>query len=186
MRVWIVSMLVVVSVMLPGCITIPAPVPHPPAQPVRAEETRQEKIPKSVSDADRLLSYYAYAQSLPKEQLAKELEQTRRFYDSSGSGFARMQLVLLRTTANAEQREPEKILDLLQLQLSVKDDSQAELTALASLIKALLSDNRQLESNLEMQKEKLKEEAKKSEALKQKLEALIEAERKLLERSRPR
>ncbi len=188
MRTLFGSLLLAACAIVAGCIiTVPPEISQPaPTPPVRAKEPNRETAPRPVSDTDRLLSYYAYAQSLAKEQLAKELEQTRRFYETNGSGFARMQLLLVRIAANPEQRDPDKILELLQVQLSAKNDGEAELSALASLLKALLSDNRQLESGLESHKERLKEETKKTEALKQKLDALIESERKLLERSRPK
>ncbi len=186
------SLIVLAYVALTGCITVPPPEersdtkPPPPSTP--PTEVVREKVIETttVSDTDRLLSYYSYASALSKERLAKELEQTRRFYDSTGGSFARMQLVLIRLASSSEQRERDKALELLQVQLSAKNDNHTELHALASLLRQLLGENHQLESSLESQKEKLKEETKKSEALKQKLDALVEAERKLLERNRPK
>ncbi|MFN0315125.1 MAG: hypothetical protein ACKVQA_08820, partial [Burkholderiales bacterium] len=123
---------VLAGAMLAGCIIPPVAPPElpPVAPPVTAKEPPPPP-PRPVSDTDRLLSYYAYAQSLPKEQFTKELENTRRFYETNASSFARMQLVLIHAAASPEHREPNKIFDLLQAQMSVKDDAQTELIALA-------------------------------------------------------
>lgn len=178
---------------LAACITVPPttlePPPPAPAQPapVPVEVVREKVIvTPAVSDTDRLLSYYAHVSALSKEQYGKELEQARRFYESTGGSFARMKYVLARLAGAAEPRDHEKNLELLQGQLSAKDDSSAELRTLAALLKYVIGENRALESSLEALREKLKEETKKSEALKQKLDALVEAERKLLERNRPK
>lgn len=185
---------IITVLLLTGCITVP------PSQPEGAQKTREpetaarpveivrEKIvtTTTVSDTDRLLSYYGYVTSLPKDQYAKELDQARRFHESNASAFARMKYAIVRLAAPGELREQEKILELLQGQLSVKNDNSTELQALATMLKRLIVDNRSLESSLDIQREKLKEESKKSEALRQKLDALVEAERKLLERNRPK
>lgn len=179
---------------LTGCYTVTpvppqeAPAPPPPAAPATAAEKVRERVveTRTVSDADLLLSYYVATATLPRDQQQRELERAKRQYESAGGSQARMQLVLARLALNGEARETDKALELLQIQLSSKDDINPELRALATLLRQLLGDNRQLESNLEAQRERLKEESKKSDALRQKLEALVEAERRLLERNRPK
>lgn len=178
---------------LAGCYTVtpmspPQEAPAPPAPAPAVREKVRERVveTRATSDTDLLLAYYAGIAALPRDQQQREIDRLRRQYDSNGSSYLRMQLVLARLAHNGENREHDKALELLQLQLSSKDDSNAELRALASLLRQLLGDNRQLESSLEVQREKLKEETKKTDALKQKLEALIEAERKLQERNRPK
>jgi hypothetical protein len=50
------------------------------------------------------------------------------------------------------------------------------------MLRTLLADNQQLDAQLQTQGQKLRDETKRSDELKQKLDALIETERKLLER----
>lgn len=174
-----------------GCYTVtpvppqeaPAPAPASPAKVMIQEKIVETRSP---SETDQLLAYYAATANLPREQAAKEVERARRHYETTGGAFSRMQLVLARLTLQGDQKEHDKALELLQVQLSSKDDSHSELRAMAILLRQLLGDNRQLEGNLEVQREKLKEETKKSDALRQKLDALLEAERKLQERNRPK
>ncbi|MBM3393707.1 MAG: hypothetical protein FJY37_03505 [Betaproteobacteria bacterium] len=155
---------------------------------MQQREVRQEKVVEapSVSNTDRMLTYHAAAAALPREQIVKEIEGSRRKYESVGGSSARIQLILARLALHGDARERDKALELLQLQLSSKDDIDAGMTALLQLLRTILVENRQLESSLEAQREKLKEESKRAEALKQKLDALVEAERKLQERNRPK
>ena len=50
------------------------------------------------------------------------------------------------------------------------------------MLRTLLIENQQLEAQLQAQGQKLRDEARRSDELKQKLDALVETERKLLER----
>lgn len=181
-----------VVMVLAGCYTVtPVPTtqpsdPAPSTVPQRVVVREKIVETRTISDTDRLLDYYATTAALPRDQWSKELERARRQYESEATSYARMQWIMARLAANGEVKEHDKALELLQLQLSSKDDIAPELRALASMLRQLLGDNRQLEGNLDAQREKLKEEMKKSEALKQKLDAIVEAERKLQERNRPK
>jgi hypothetical protein len=146
--------------------------PPPPAPPA----------PARVSDAERLLNYYDYALNLPPDQLALEQERTLRFFGQHRSEFALMQLILLRCLPSAGPKDRAQAQEMLSSHLKESQDGSPELRALGLMLRTLLTDNQQLEAQLQAQGQKLRDEARRSEELKQKLDALVETERKLLER----
>jgi hypothetical protein len=157
-------------------VTAPAPqveAPSPPPTPPR---------PPRVSDAERLLNYYDYALNLPPDQVALEQERTLRFFGQHRSDFALMQLVLLRCLPGSTPKDRAQAQEMLSSYLKESQDGSPEVRAMGLMLKNLLADNQQLEAQLQTQGQKLRDEAKRSDELKAKLDALIETERKLLER----
>jgi hypothetical protein len=63
--------------------------------------------------------------------------------------------------------------------------SSSDLRPLGLVLRTLLADNQQLESQLQAQGQKLRDETRRNDELQSKLDALVETERKLLERSKP-
>jgi hypothetical protein len=147
----------------------PAPAPAPPA-------------PPRVSDAERLLTYYTFVLSLPPDQLTLEQERTLRFYGQHRSEFALMQLVLLRCLPGAGPKDRVQAQEMLSSYLKESQNDSPELRAMGLMLRTLLTDNQQLEAQLQAQGQKLRDEARRGDELKQKLDALVETERKLLER----
>jgi hypothetical protein len=138
--------------------------------------------PRRVSDVERLLTYYTFAMNLPPDQLALEQERTGRFYSQHRSEFAMMQLVLLRCLPGAGPKERAQAQEMLSSYLKEGQEGSPELRAMGLMLKTLLTDNQQLETQLQTQGQKLRDEARRGDELKQKLDALVETERKLLER----
>ena len=182
-----------VIVVLAGCIQAPprkpAPVVAPPAPPATqaapAPAPPPAPVPPRVSDAERLLTYYTFALNLPPDQLALEQERTLRFYTQHRSEFAQMQLVLLRCLPGAGPKDRVQAQEMLSSYLKESQNGSPELRALGLMLRTLLTDNQQLEAQLQAQGQKLRDEARRGDELKQKLDALVETERKLLERSKP-
>ena len=135
-----------------------------------------------MSDAERLLNYYDYALNLPADQLALEQERTLRFFGQHRSNFALMQLVLLRCLPGSGPKDRAQAQEMLSSYLKEGQDGSTELRALGMMLRTLLTDNQQLEAQLQSQGQKLRDEARRGDELKQKLDALVETERKLLER----
>jgi hypothetical protein len=141
--------------------------------------------PPRVSDAERLLSYYDYVLTLPEDQLALEQERTMRFFGQHRSEFALMQLVLLRSLPSASAKDRAQAQEMLSSYLKETQDRPSELRPLGLMLSNLLAEQQQLEAQIQVQAQKLKDEARRNEELKQKLDAVVETERKLLERSKP-
>jgi hypothetical protein len=157
----------------------PAPVQVPPSAP-EAPFSRQP-----VGDADRAVAYYGYLSTLSAEQLTREYERTQRFYREQYSDLTFMQVVLLRIMPNAPFRDNAQARDMLSSFLKEPRVRASELQPFALLLYNMLSEQQQKDAEIQAQAQKLKEETKRYDAVKQKLDALIDAERKMLERNKP-
>lgn len=175
------------AIVLAGCAPTPPRKPAPVAAPPAAVEAPAAPAPVApppprVSDVERLLTYYTFAMKLPPEQLALEQERTLRFYTQHKSEFSMMQLVLLRCLPGTGPKERSQAQEMLSSYLKDGQEGTPELRAMGSMLRTLLTDNQQLEAQLQAQGQKLRDEARRGDELKQKLDALVETERKLLER----
>jgi hypothetical protein len=137
-----------------------------------------------VSDAERLLYYYEYILGLAPEQVGREAERTQRFFGQHRSEFALMQLVLLRTLPAATPKDRAQALETLAQYLKDTRDRPSELRPFALMLNTLLLEQQRQDTEIQTQAAKLKEEARRYDELKQKLDALVEAERKMLERNK--
>jgi hypothetical protein len=183
---------VMAGIVLGGCVPAPAkpvedrPMRRPPPEPETPVEAPPPAPPQiRVSDAERLLYYYEYIAGLPGEQVARELERTQRFFGQHRSDFALMQLVLLKTLPVATAKDRAQAQEALTQYLKETRDRPTEFRPLALMINTMLAEQLRQEAELQAQALKLKDEARRSEELKQKLEALVETERKMLERKQP-
>lgn len=164
---------------------LPAP-PVPPAPPV-VEEAAQAVPPqqRQVSDAERLLYYYEYVSKLPAGQVAQEADRAQKFYTQHRSEFTLMQLALVRSLPATPAKERTQAFELLGPYLKDSRPGNSKLRPLGLLLSSMLTEQQRLEAEIQQQAVKLKEEARRNEELKQKLDALIETERKILERNKP-
>ena len=179
------------SLILAGCQQPqPRPTPSPPASepaPVQVPSSAPE-VPFSrqpVGDADRAVAYYGYLSTLSPEQLTREYERTQRFYKEQYSDLTFMQVVLLRIMPNAPFRDNAQARDMLSSFLKEPRIRASELQPFALLLYNMLTEQQQKDAEIQAQAQRLKEETKRYDAVKQKLDALIDAERKMLERNKP-
>jgi hypothetical protein len=93
-----------------------------------------------------------------------------------------MQLAMLLSVPGAVFRDDQAAALLLQPFLMDKNPEDSPLRPLAVLLNSQLGESRKLGEALQQQSAKTKEEQRKSEALQQKLEALLEMELKMLVR----
>ena len=166
----------------------PAPAPQPAEAPEPAAAPPAQKAPfahQPVGDADRLVAYYGYLTTLSPEQLTREYERTLRFYREQNSDLAFMQLVLLRTMPNTAFRDSTQARDMLSSFVKEPRLQSSDLQPFALLLLTMLNELQDKDAEIQAQAQKLKEEMRRSDAVKQKLDALIDAERKMLERNKP-
>jgi hypothetical protein len=176
---------------LAGC---PQPQPRP-TPPLPASEPAPVQVPSSapevpfsrqpVGDADRAVAYYGYLSTLSPEQLTREYDRTQRFYKEQYSDLTFMQVVLLRIMPNAPFRDNAQARDMLSSFLKEPRVRASELQPFALLLYNMLTEQQQKDAEIQAQAQRLKEETKRYDAVKQKLDALIDAERKMLERNKP-
>lgn len=186
------ALILAAGVLLAGCIPAPPRPAEPPQAPTppAAEEAPAAAVappppPPRVSDSDRLLYYYEYLLGLPPEDLVREAERTQRFFGQHRSDFALLQLVVLKVLPRTTPRERAQAIELLAQYLKDSGTRESDLEPIALLLNNLLTEQQQQQAELQTQAQKLKEEARRYDDLKQKLDALIETERKMLERTKP-
>jgi hypothetical protein len=167
----------------------PRPLPVEPPKPVEKPlETLPEEPPftrQSASDVDRVLGYYGYLALLSPEQLQREQERTLRFYRQQYSDLTFLQLVMLRIMPQAPFRDSAQAQEMLSSFLNEPRTRASELRPVALLLHTMIAEQQQRDAELQAQLQKLKEETRRYEEVKQKLDALIDAERKMLERNKP-
>src|SRR5690349_7008706 len=178
-----------VVVLLAGCpqpTTKPAPVETRQAEvPVRPIEDEPPFVRQQVGDADRLMGYYAFLSTLSGEQLTQEHERTLRFYRQQYSDFTLMQLVLQRIMPQAPFRDSAQAQEMLSSFLKEPRTQSSDLRPVALLLSTMLTEQQQKDAEVQAQAQKVKEEARRYEEVKQKLDALVDAERKMLQRNKP-
>ncbi|HXX13105.1 MAG TPA: hypothetical protein VEK05_16455 [Burkholderiales bacterium] len=168
----------------------PRPAPTPQAaevtEPAAAAPAQKPPFTRQpVGDADRLVAYYGYLTTLSPEQLTREYERTLRFYREQNSDLAFMQLALLRTMPNTTFRDSTQARDMLSSFVKEPRLQSSDLQPLALLLLTMLNELQDKDAEIQAQAQRLKEETKRSDVVKQKLDALIDAERKMLERNKP-
>jgi hypothetical protein len=180
--------LLVVTV-LAGC---PQPAPRPApvetreaTEQARAVEAEPPFIRQPVGDADRLMGYYAFLSTLPAEQIVQEHERTLRFYRQQYSDFTLMQLVLQRIMPQAPFRDSAQAQEMLSSFLKEPRTQSSDLRPVALLLSTMLTEQQQKDAEVQAQAQKVKEETRRYEEVKQKLDALVDAERKMLQRNKP-
>jgi hypothetical protein len=176
-------------IVLAGCPQpAPRPVPAEPPQPREQPAVVNEPPPfvrQAVGDADRLMGYYAYLSTLTAEQLVQEHERTLRFYRQQYSDFTLMQLVLHRIMPQAPFRDSTQAQEMLSSFLKEPRTRSSELRPVALLLSTMLTEQQQKDAEVQAQAQKVKEETRRYEEVKQKLDALVDAERKMLQRNKP-
>jgi hypothetical protein len=176
-------------IVLAGCPQ-PAPRPAPAEPPPSAEKApaAEEAIPfvrQAVGDVDRLMGYYGYLSTLSAERLVQEHERTLRFYRQQYSDFTLMQLVLQRIMPQAPFRDSAQAQEMLSSFLKEPRTQTSELRPVALLLSTMLTEQQQKEAEVQAQAQKVKEETRRYEEVKQKLDAIVDTERKMLQRNKP-
>lgn len=159
----------------------PAPVLVEPPRPVvpslKSEVPPPPELPTHQSDIDRLLIQYDAVRKMGPPEAGKELEQARQAFSRIKSDYNRVQLALLTLLPNTGQRDDGRAAALLDpmLRESAKERNGPGLRALAALLYNQIVEDHKLE-------ERMKEEQKKADLLQQKLDALMQVEKSLIDR----
>ena len=125
-----------------------------------------------------LLAYFDYVKKLPAPDLGKEYAQARQAFAKEASDKNRLQLALLLSLPQAAFHDDARALNLLEPLLK----ERGALRNFAALLNLHLAERKRLDDNVQTLNAKIKDEQKHSEALQQKLEALINLEKNLIER----
>ena len=152
------------------------------------------------SDPDRIARFYDRLRTLKTDELAVELDLTRRSFEKDGSELNRLQLALLLSLPGASFRDDNAAIALLQPFVKDKGREGSTLRPLAIFLQSellelrrtdeasqqqsakLKEELRRTDEALQQQSARLKEEQRRVEALQQKLEAILDMEMKMIER----
>jgi len=158
-----------------------------PPFPVDTTITRPETPARSVtapmpSDLDRIAKFYDRLIPMKSGELARELDSSREAFEKDKSDFNRLQLALLLSLPGTTFRDDNAALALLNAFVKDKSPEGSTLRPLAILLHSELLELRRIDEALLQQAAKLKDEQRRSEALQQKLDAILEMEMKMIER----
>lgn len=163
------------AALLSGC-------PAVTEQNARSERWYDTVVESHQSDTERALRFYDRIIQLKGSELAQELATAKQEFEKEKSGLNRIQLVMLLSVPGSAFRDDHAAANLLQPFLKDKNAQASPLRPLAVLLNSQLSESHKQDEALQQQTAKTKEEQRKSDALQQKLEALLEMEMKMLER----
>jgi hypothetical protein len=134
------------------------------------------------SDPDRIARFYDRLLAMKANELAVELDLARQSFEKEKSELNRLQLALLLSLPGASFRDDNAALALLGPLVKDKNPEGSTLRPLAVWLHSELLEIRRSDEALQQQTLKLKDEQHRSEALQQKLDAILDMEMKMIER----
>jgi hypothetical protein len=170
---------------LAGCAIFRAPEEEPPARPPEPEAPAEPEMPAEpeapappvaieparrvvpLSDLERLLDYFRQVRKLAGADLGREHEAVRSAYARTRSDFDRMRLAMVLAQPDSGQNDEARALDLLE---PLVRNRNSPLHGLALLVHTFVQEYRRLGRNMQ--------------GMQQKLDALKEMERSLIQRKR--
>jgi hypothetical protein len=163
-----------------GCTTAP----EKPAENVQVgtEHLPEVMVESLQSEPDRALRFYDRIMRLRGAELVGALEAARQAHAVEGSDLTRLELAMILSLPGASFRDDPAAAQLLQPFARDPAREASPLRPLALLLLTQLVENRRQEEALQQQAAKAKEEQRKAEDLQQKLDALLDMEKKLIER----
>jgi hypothetical protein len=179
-----------------GCVS--------PQREAAVDSFPQRQVVETVeTDADRLLNYYAYMAGLQGDVLLQEYQRVQEAYHSDPSDFHRMQLIMLLSAQSAPFRDTRLAQNLLRAWLGEEYNVYSKLYPLALLYRNYLAELERQDETIERASDELREaraqaqqkgeriaqqaseiatEKQRSTDLQEKLDALLEMEKALIER----
>lgn len=183
-----IMIVLITANLIAGC----APTPQ-----VKDEPLPQLQLVETLeTDADRLLDYYAYMIDLQGDPLLREYRIVQKENQANPNDFSRMQLVMLLSSPSAPFRDTKTAHAMLRAWLEddyyqysklrplalLYDNYLSEVSRQVEVINQTRQDLRQADEASAHQSRKLEAEREHSKALQEKLDALLEMERNLIER----
>ncbi len=168
-----------------------------PQPPVTTEPLPRLQIVETLeTDADRLLNYYAYVTELQGETLEREYRYVEKVYSTDPNEYNEMQMIMLLASPRASFRDTDLARTMVRRWLQDEYYRYSKLRPLAMLYYSYLSElkrqnrvidqakksMRQANEQSAQQAEQIKASQQRSKELQDKLDALLEMERSLIER----
>ncbi|MCW5626712.1 MAG: hypothetical protein KIT73_18495 [Burkholderiales bacterium] len=171
---------------LAGCMT-PQQKPAAPPDPEEPRLIREQvpcvceaKVVRISSGIDEVMRYYTTVLQKSGGELKTELELARKEFSGTGTEAARMKLSLLYLMPGSPVRNESQAQQLLEPYLRGDLAPRSPYRGLARVLLATIDDNRRIETNLQTQAAKTREEQKRADELQRKLDALKDVERTMI------
>lgn len=162
----------------PGAVP-PEPAPvlvEPPRPEVKAEPLPPPPPPEpQLAELNRLLMQSEGVRKMPAADAARELEQARQAFSRSKTDYNRLLYAMLSLLPSAGGPDDAKAAALLEPMLKDKGNPGNGLRAFAAFLYFQISENRKME-------DRMREEQKRADSLQEKLDALKEVEKSLIDR----
>lgn len=171
---WRLAWIALIGLAVAGCA--------PASTTTRSETIWYYNMDPARSDAERVARFYERLLTLKGGELASELERRRAEFDREKSELNRLQLALLLSLPAAPFRDDNAAQALLVPFVRDKAQEGSSLRPLALWLHAQLVELRRADESLQQQTVRLKEEQRRADALQQKLDALLNMEKKMIER----
>lgn len=144
-----------------------------------------EPVKPDTSDLDRAMAFYERLRSLQGPSVPEQLAAARQAFETDSSDLNRLQLAMVMTIGGTGVRNDDAIMELLLPMIADEKRDKSSLRAVANLLHSEATEHRRLGDTLRQQALKLKEENRRNDALQHKLDALLEMEKKIMERDLP-
>ena len=183
-----IIILMIALALVAGC----APLPQKPTEPI----PQLQLVETLETDADRLLDYYAYMINLQGDTLLREYRQVKKQHQENPNNFNRMQMIMLLSSPSAPFRNNELAHAMLKAWLQddyyrysklrplalLYDNYLAELSQQTTMLNQARKDLRQNKEDTARLSRELGAAQEHSKELQEKLDALMEMEKNLIER----
>ena len=146
--------------------------PPPPPEPV-------------ISDLDRAAMYFSRIRALDATIIAGEIMAAQRSFSENPSDLNRLCLAMAMALSSSGTRDDEKILGILFPMVGGSQNDNLPIRFVANLLHSEVVEHRRVGEMLRQNTLKLKEEGKRNDLLQQKLNAILEMEKSLIDRDPP-
>jgi hypothetical protein len=154
----------------------PAPVlVEPPRPEVKAEPLPPPPPEPQQNELNRLLMQVESVRKMPAAEAARELEQARQVFGRSKTEYNRLLYAVLSLLPSTGGPDDAKAAALLEPMLKDRTNPSNGLRAFAAFLYFQIAEDRKME-------ERMREEQKRADSLQEKLDALKEVEKSLIDR----
>jgi len=171
-------LLTMILATLNACSTIPANQPSP------IVISPPQSLAITPSQLEVLMQYYEHIRKLPATELIKEHDKAKQNLILARSDTTRAELALLLTLPNTSFRDTGAALNLLN-EFSKDAKLSASMRSFKQLLTVLLTEQQRINNSVNELSQKLKEEQKHSEVLKNQIDDIKSMERNLILRDKP-
>ena len=173
------GLIAMILIILNACSTIPSQPSQPPLVMLPPQP-----LSTAPSQLEILMQYYDYIRKLPVTELVKEHGKAKLNLILARSDSARAELALLLALPNTSIRDTGAALNLLN-EWPKDAKLSTDMRSFKHLLSALLAEQLRINSSVNELSQKLKEEQKHSEVLKNQIDDIKSMEKNLILRDKP-